>query len=53
LSDLPGRFYDVAPDGKTVVAAWDPRREEGTRSVHAMFLVNFFDELQRRIPENK
>ena len=41
--------YDVAPDGKTIEALV-PRlvAEESKSSLHATFLLNFFDELRRR-----
>jgi hypothetical protein len=42
---------DLAPDGKrfAVFAAPEPAAGE-MGSVHVTFLLNFFDELKRRIP---
>ena len=43
------RTYDPAPDGKQVVAltpADAPQELPG----HVIFLLNFFDELRRRVP---
>ncbi len=46
--------YDLAPDGKrmAVILADD---DAGDRKplTHLTFLVNFFDELRRRVPEGK
>ena len=42
---------DLAPDGQRIVAA--PGREgggDGPASVHVNFLLNFFDEVRRRVP---
>ena len=41
--------FDVAPDGKRVVAFPAPE-EESKGSVHLTFLMNFFDEVKRRLP---
>ena len=43
--------WDLAPDGKRFVVfpARDPAGEE-KGSVHVTFLLNFFDELRRRLP---
>jgi hypothetical protein len=41
---------DVSPDGKHI-AMWVPQdAEAGIRSLHVTFLLNFFDELRRRVP---
>jgi hypothetical protein len=41
--------FDVSPDGKRVVMF--PRLvEQSEGSLHATFLLNFFDEVRRRIP---
>ena len=42
--------FDVAHDGKRVVVFPRPAQEEGGGSLHVTFLLNFFDEVQRRIP---
>jgi hypothetical protein len=47
---------DLAPDGKRFVAAILPRADsagEPKGSVHVIFLLNFFDEVRRRIPTGK
>ena len=46
--------YDVAPDGKRIVALMsaDPQ-EEQTAQNHVIFLMNFFDEVRRRVPTGK
>ncbi len=45
--------FALAPDGKRV--AFFPRSAEGQSkgSLHATFLLNFFDELRRRAPASK
>ena len=48
---MSGRTFDVAPDGKHIVAivgADEANEEASTRQV--IFLQNFFDELRRRVP---
>jgi Tol biopolymer transport system component len=42
---------DVAPDGKRFLVLPMPEKDrEAARSVHAFVLLNFFDELRRRVP---
>ncbi len=44
---------DLAPDGKRFVVAVRPRTDSAGQpkgSLHVTFLVNFFDEVRRRIP---
>jgi tRNA A-37 threonylcarbamoyl transferase component Bud32 len=41
--------YDVSPDG-TYVEALVPPNGDGKTTSHTTFLVNFFDELRRRVP---
>jgi len=45
--------FDLAPDGRRV--AFFPRaaEEQSKGSLHATFLLNFFDELRRRMPLGK
>ena len=45
---------DLAPDGKRF-AVFPPAevKEEEKGTVHVTFLLNFFDELRRRVPINK
>ena len=49
-----GRNYDLAPDGKRVVALM-PVDAPGAQQAqtHVIFLQNFFDELRRRVPAGK
>ena len=42
--------FDVSPDGKRVVMFPRPAAEQTEGSLHATFLLNFFDEVRRRIP---
>jgi serine/threonine-protein kinase len=46
---------DRAPDGKRFVVARLPQAESGEAksSVHVTFLLNFFDEVRRRVPAGK
>ena len=49
---IPGaRHYDLAPDGRRFVAVL-PKAGEGLDN-HVTFLMNFFDELRRRVPSGK
>jgi hypothetical protein len=41
--------YDPAPDGKHVVALL-PADSPQEPQTHVIFLLNFFDELRRRVP---
>jgi hypothetical protein len=43
--------FDVAPDGKRIVALMSPGGAEAQEH-HVIFLENFFDELRRRVPTN-
>lgn len=43
------RSYDLAPDGKRIVALMPAEAPEGQNAQHhVIFLLNFFDELRRR-----
>jgi serine/threonine-protein kinase len=44
------RSYDPAPDGRIV--ALMPADAPASRQDHVIFLLNFFDELRRRLPPN-
>jgi hypothetical protein len=45
---------DLAPDGKRLVAlAQTQSVGENKATVHVTFLLNFFDELRRRVPTGK
>jgi len=55
MTDASGDVnLDVAPDGKrfAVFPAPDPKEAE-KGSVHVTFLLNFFDELRRKVPAGK
>jgi hypothetical protein len=41
--------YDPAPDGKRIVALMTVDTPQEPRT-HVIFLLNFFDELRRRVP---
>jgi len=44
---------DIAPDGQRFVVLAQPEsRSEEPATVHAIILLNFFDELRRRLPAN-
>ena len=44
---------DIAPDGRRFVVLAPPEsRSEEPTTVHATILLNFFDELRRRLPSN-
>ena len=45
--------FDLAPDGKRVAFFPRPAEDQSKGSVHATFLLNFFDELRRRVPLGK
>ena len=45
------RFYDPAPDGKSIVALM-PAEPPEERHDRVIFLLNFFDELRRGVPLN-
>jgi serine/threonine-protein kinase len=45
--------FDLAPDGKRVVFFPRPAEQQSKGSLHATFLLNFFDELRRRVPLGK
>jgi serine/threonine-protein kinase len=47
-------IYDLAPDGKRVAAFMDENAANGQAPItHLNFLVNFFDEVRRRVPADK
>jgi len=45
--------FDVAPGGNRVVMFPRPAVEETVGTLHATFLLNFFDEVRRRVPSGK
>jgi hypothetical protein len=50
LRDGVRQNFDLAPDGKRIVAFPKPTSSPAEGSLHATFLLNFFDEVRRRIP---
>ena len=49
------RSLDLAPDGKRIVALMPASDANGSQELqnHVMFLINFLDELRRRVQEGK
>ena len=47
------RNYDLAADGKRIAALMPAESSEGQQAHHVIFLLNFFDELRRRVPAPK
>ena len=45
------KFYDPAPDGKSIVALMPADMPDKAHD-RVIFLLNFFDELRRRVPAN-
>ena len=51
---LNGINYDVAPDGKRIAALMPVEAPEAQQAQnHVIFLMNFFDELRRKVPTGK
>ena len=51
LADIgPVANYDLAPDGKRIIALMDAAPVDQKADHHVVFLLNFFDELRRRFP---
>ena len=52
LADLGvDRAYDLAPDGKRFAVVLDPEEVDTSKPITSVtVLVNFFDELRRRVP---
>jgi hypothetical protein len=46
---MPNRSVDLAPDGKRFVV-FPAEDRQNAASLHVTFLLNFFDELRRRVP---
>lgn len=44
------RYLDLHPDGKRFAVFPQPDVKEKQGSVHVTFLLNFFDEVRRRVP---
>ena len=46
--------YDVAPEGKRIAALMPAEGAEAQKAQRdVIFLLNFFDELRRRVPKSK
>jgi Tol biopolymer transport system component/predicted Ser/Thr protein kinase len=52
LSGATGAQYDLAPDGKRIAVAADAGASTQQDAGHVIFLENFVDELQRKVPIN-
>jgi serine/threonine-protein kinase len=50
LRDDVRQNFDVSADGKRTVVFPRPVAEQAEGSLHVTFLLNFFDEVRRRIP---
>jgi Tol biopolymer transport system component len=54
IAKIGGTQWDLAPDGKRVVVLTPVETAEAPRQEHeVVFLLNFFDELRRRVPLGK
>jgi len=54
IAKLGGAEWDLAPDGKRVAVLTPVRSAEApTREHEVVFLLNFFDELRRRLPPGR
>ncbi|MGA3029085.1 MAG: hypothetical protein ABSF98_30485 [Bryobacteraceae bacterium] len=54
LGSVGTGVYDLAPDGKRVVALMPVETPEAQQSQnHVIYLENFFDELRRKVPVGK
>ena len=49
LSSLPGRMYDVAPDGKRFLMVQDAERAP-MKPTQMILVQNWFEELKARVP---
>jgi serine/threonine-protein kinase len=49
----PFASFDLHPDGKRLIVLLSPQGEESKGNLHATFVLNFANELRRRIPEVK
>ena len=47
------RNVDIAPDGKRMVALLPAEARKAQRSNQVVFLLNFLDELRRKVPTGK
>jgi hypothetical protein len=51
MANIP--TFALAPDGKRFAVLLRPETEQAAGSLHVTVLLNFFDELHRRIPEKR
>jgi serine/threonine-protein kinase len=49
-----GRLFDLTPDGRRSFA-WEPQEQpkEAKADLHVTMLLNWFDELRRRLPPSE
>jgi hypothetical protein len=52
MSGAVGAQYDLAPDGKRIAVATYAAGATQQDAGHVIFLENFVDELQRKVPLN-
>jgi serine/threonine-protein kinase len=46
-----GNLFDIMPDGKRIIVLPRPEPKSGPKeNLHLTVLINFFDEVRRRIP---
>jgi hypothetical protein len=52
---IGNKNVDLAPDGKRIVALMPASESKGAQETqnHVVFLMNFLDELQRKVPVGK
>lgn len=50
MMTLEGGNFDISRDGKRVLALIAPDSPQEHQNAHVTILVNFFDELKRRLP---
>jgi serine/threonine protein kinase len=54
VNTSPGFGFDLAPDGNSIVFLPAPDRDEQAKgNLHVTVLLNWFDELRRRVPTGK
>jgi hypothetical protein len=50
IPSIGGANFDLSPDGKRLAVPLPDEGEPGKGSLHVNFLLNYFDELRRRMP---
>jgi len=54
IQSIGSTLWDLAPDGKRVIALQAPEATQGPQQDHeVVMLLNFFDELRRKVPLGK